>query len=361
MALLVANLDCEGSWSGGAAPGTAVRARIAALGTAMRAFAHPGDRLWTPVPVDPRRLPAIPGVPPVTLTCGPLDPGAGPVLPWGQTDEVAAGASDRPPPFGPVADPAVARRCNEHGFAWTLAARRGWLLPGARAVTSVAELEAHLAAGGAEAGAGAWVARAPWSASGRERLRRRGALDGASRTRLERLLAGHQRLYFEPWVERLADAGCCGFVAGNGRVELRPVHGLDNDPGGVFRGISIGATPGLEPGEVERIAEAAAAAGAHLAAVGYRGPFGIDAYVWSDGASRRLQPMSEINARLSFGWVAGALARRALPGAEAVSFAVRVASAGSPVQLMAGEIEILRPGAPDGVCAVLGRCRPASR
>jgi hypothetical protein len=352
MALLYANLDCEARWSGAPLPG-AVRALIAAAGTTMRAFARPGDRLWTPAAIDPARLPPVPGLPEVELVTGALPPDQ-PVLAWGQTDEVAgAPPIEGPPPFGASCEPAIARRCNDHGFAWELADQHRWPLPGATAIDSVAALERHLAGGGAAAGAGAWVVRAPLAASGRERLRQRGSLDRAGATRLERLLAAHGRLYFEPWVERLADAGCCGFVGATGAVDLAPVHGLDNDPTGVFRGITVGAVPGLEPVEVVAVARAAVAAGEHLAAAGYRGPFGIDAYVWQDGRRRALQPLSEINARLSFGWIARELARRARPEGEVSAFALRAARTDRPARSESGQVEILLAGAPDGASAVL--------
>ena len=45
----------------------------------------------------------------------------------------------------------------------------------------------------------------------------------------------------------------------------------------------------------EEVAEA-------LAAAGYRGPFGLDAYVWEDGGEGELVALSEINARYTMGW-----------------------------------------------------------
>jgi len=53
-----------------------------------------------------------------------------------------------------------------------------------------------------------------------------------------------------------------------------------------------------------RLEEACAAAGAALAAAGYFGPFGIDAYHHRalDGAGVVLNPLSEINARFTMDW-----------------------------------------------------------
>ena len=47
-----------------------------------------------------------------------------------------------------------------------------------------------------------------------------------------------------------------------------------------------------------------------LAQAGYRGPFGIDAFVYGTGYDRQLYPLCEINARHTFGHVARALGRR---------------------------------------------------
>jgi hypothetical protein len=52
------------------------------------------------------------------------------------------------------------------------------------------------------------------------------------------------------------------------------------------------------------VAEGVAAA---LARAGHAGPFGIDGFVYREGARRVLRPFCEINARHTFGHVARAL------------------------------------------------------
>jgi len=55
--------------------------------------------------------------------------------------------------------------------------------------------------------------------------------------------------------------------------------------------------------------EAARTVADELHARGYRGPFGIDAYQYRDKSGRvALNPLSEINARMTFGHVARRLA-----------------------------------------------------
>jgi hypothetical protein len=273
---------------------------LVGLSQRLRALGGPGDELWT-------------------LADGALPDGPREVLAWGESAAVAA-LRPGPCPAGPVAlddwqaalwrlwpAPEVAAACNHRGFAFALAERLGSTLPGARMVGTLGELEDL---GGALDAA--WVVKAPYSASGRHRLRHRGPPDAAARTRITRLLAGGP-LLFEPWVDRIADLGLVGLIDGPDGVRLFPPHRLDNDPGGVFRGITVDdAHVGdwLAGGERAQVEATAAAAAAALAARGYRGPFGIDAYLWRDATgARRLQPMSEINARLTFGLVARASPR----------------------------------------------------
>lgn len=199
-------------------------------------------------------------------------------------------------------DPAVARRCNDRRFAFSLAVREGWALPGARVIDSLGDLPTT----------GTWIAKAPFSAAGRERVRFSGDEHGK---RLERLLARFGALVVEPWVERVLDLGCAGLVAD--RVDTFPPHRLEVDRSGVFRAAIIDDSGAAiaDPAVLRQVRDTAAAAGDALSAAGYRGAFSIDAYLWRDtNGALRLQRMSEINARLTFGLVARAAAERASPG-----------------------------------------------
>jgi hypothetical protein len=66
------------------------------------------------------------------------------------------------------------------------------------------------------------------------------------------------------------------------------------------------------------LATTVAASGALLAEHGYAGPFAVDAFAYRDCDARKFQPLSEINARFSFGWIARALAQRS--GATQLGF-----------------------------------------
>jgi len=146
-------------------------------------------------------------------------------------------------------------------------------------------------------------------------VRRRGyGLDDGIEARIVRLLARFGTLCFEPWMERVLDIGCLGLVADADTCHVFRPHRLETDHAGVFRGIAIADDPGwLAPDHHQAVVHAATEAGRALGLAGYRGPFGIDAFVYRDEdvpGGQALQPMCEINARLSFGFIAHALSRR---------------------------------------------------
>jgi len=369
--LLVGNLDAEHRLAGE----TVTRAALAtasALATLLRVFAAGDrDRLWTPVPVDPGRVPEVPGLPRPGLVSGPwerLEP-ASEVLAWAQVPGVealrsAAAKETRPAPAAlplhellwhiPPPDPEVVKRVLHRGFHLRVARALGVALPGARRVRSVAELEEHLDQGGAEASpTGGWVGKAPWSAAGRSRvIEPSGAGDSSSlpgavltrsaRRRVERLLARHGELLFEPWMDRVADFGCTGVVTGEGEeMDAASVrcHCLDVDSEGRFQGIELtGSDDGGHGGRpLREVAQQVAAA---LRDAGYRGPYGIDAYLHRDRQGREaLHPLGEINARLTFGHVARALAERLAPGG-----AVRLAVGRQPPAEDREPLSLLLPG-----------------
>lgn len=344
--LLVGNLDAEHRLAGESVTRAALTT-ASALATLLGVFAAGDrDRLWTPVPVDPERVPEVPGLPRPDLVSGPwerLEPASG-VLAWAEVPGVAALRSaaakeTRPAPTAPPLhellwhipppDPEAVKRVLHRGFHLRVAQRLEVALPGAQMVRSVAELEEHLAQGGAEASpTGGWVGKAPWSAAGRSRVIEPSAagetsslpesvLTRSARRRVERLLARHGELLFEPWMDRVADFGCTGVVTGEGgEVDAATVrvHRLHVDSQGRFQGIELPATDAARH-ESRPLREVAQRVAAALRDTGYRGPYGIDAYLHRDRQGREvLHPLGEINARLTFGHVARALAERLAPG-----------------------------------------------
>jgi len=341
---LIGNLDFEETLVGGARPALSLKVRrgLAALATLMRVLGGGADRLWTPHAVDPRRLPPIPGVPPVRLESAPLDPAATracAVLAWGETEAVArlresaaasgggrtpaGGAASTGVPLhervwrGPYASAASARRVNHRGFGAAVAERLGLALPGVRLLSSLGELEAHLRAGGASPAGDRWVLKGGYSAAGRDRLRGAGRElpSGAPLARARRLLARHDALLFEPWFAREIDVGCAAWVAAD-EVRLLGLHRLEVDGYGRFRALTVTRTDpasarGLREVELDALVSTVQSVGKALRASGYLGPFGLDAWRYRDARGTiRFHPLGEINARLTIGLLVHALAGR---------------------------------------------------
>lgn len=339
------------------------------MGSLLRAFAEEGDRLWLPAPVDPDGVPAFPGLPEVIYETGPLAklPECDEILAWGESPEVARARratpgdkealerkelgreKDRPaegtPPAErdrngergedagstaegsqaageplheilwrlPKANPEVVARVHHRSFALAVARKVGCALPGARMVGSVGELEAHLRKGAASEES--WVVKAPFSASGRDRHIERGGAglrDTKVGRRIEGLIAAHGPLLFEPWLERTDDFGACALLTRKS-LHVLGLHRQRVDTRGQFAGIELDAEgrAGLSPEEEERFRCTVEAVGDALRREGYVGPFGIDAWRYRDAAGTvRFHPLGEINARLTFGFVARALSER---------------------------------------------------
>jgi hypothetical protein len=197
-----------------------------------------------------------------------------------------------------------ARRFNDRRFALDLSRRFGCALPRATELGSLAELDAHLAAGPDAA----WVVKAPWSSAGRHRVfGANRTLTGEARVAAERLIALVGAVTYEPWVERICDVAICGVIGADVRVD--PPHTIHTDPRGGFRGIGLDRPP-LDAAEHDQLIVIAEQVAHALQEAGYRGPFGVDGFVYRDPDNRnerRLHPLCEINARYTFGHVARAL------------------------------------------------------
>ena len=297
MRSILANLLCEDELAR-RTPSRKTLETVSGLATLLRVFGREGDRLWTPAAVEPGRVPPVPGLP--VLESGPVEP-ADELLAWCETPQAAALRKqprsldlDLPlhelPWHLPVPAPEVVAKVHHRAFHLQVAEALGCALPGARMVASLSDLERM---------PGPWVVKAPYSASGRSRyIHREESLlsDAKSRRTVERLFEAHGSLLFEPWMERTADFGCSALLMESG-LRIVGFHRQMVDVKGQFAGIEL-------PAEVpETVVEGVAGA---LRREGYVGPFGIDAWAHQNG----FNPLGEINARMTFGLVAWALAER---------------------------------------------------
>ncbi len=323
--LIVANFDCELHFAQENSPGPhkalplKVLRAVSRAAPALAVFGDEETEIWTMAPLPE-------GHPGRRYRSGSLAALSTyeAVLPWGQSsrivwpetlDECPSASSWHAQLWSLRAAPQSSARCNDRRFVLGLELSPEWTLAEREVVRSMQSLDEYIRTKtlGPD---DTWIAKAPWSASGRERVRRRGrVLEGELRVRTARLLERYGALVIEPWMPREADYGVTGIV-GN-LVEsplILPPHQLHSDDTGVYRGIRIAdqeTTAQLGSTFAQALEDTAISVATALHGEGYRGPFGIDAFVYKDRSQHtRLQAISEINARLCFGLVARAHAEK---------------------------------------------------
>jgi hypothetical protein len=127
-------------------------------------------------------------------------------------------------------------------------------------------------------------------------------------------------------------------------MERVAAHRLKSDEAGHFRGVMI--DPAYRP--PPEIDAAIRVVAGTLRDMGYRGPFGIDAYRYRDESGTvALNPLSEINARITFGHIAREFARR-LNTPRCALRVGKTASIGGP-----GVVALLHPGEEEATAAWL--------
>ncbi len=204
----------------------------------------------------------------------------------------------------PTAAPplSVLQHVNHRAFCAALSPQ----LPGARFVRTLAELEAVLAAPRPKRGS---LLKRPFGFAGRARkfVAADTLLDGALRTWAAASMQAYGvGLQVEPWVEIEVDFALHGLIAPDGRVQLGTPTRQRIDTDGAWLESVRAADADLPPVERQLLHATAERVAHALIGAGYFGPFGIDAYRYhtADGAIA-FHPLSEINARLSMGYVTG--------------------------------------------------------
>lgn len=313
-------------------PPRTVLETVSGLATLLRVFAQNGDHLWTPSPVDPERVLEVPGVSRPVLESGPLN-----VLP--PADEVLFWAANSP----------IAAAVHHRAFCLQIAEQLGCALPGSRMVESLPALDRLLALSHSPQ---AWVLKAPLSASGRNRYIERNGPEITAprwRRRVERLFESHGPLLFEPWMKRTADFGVSAVLDPTG-LRIVGIHGQKVDIKGQFAGIDL--QPVLSSVERTRLLETVESVAAALQRRGYAGPFGIDAWKYrKEGGEEILHPLGEINARMTFGRVAWALAEH-VEGAARLCFGRNLPSEHVAI------VPLLAPGSARNSAAWIERSTP---
>jgi hypothetical protein len=274
----ILNLDAELELARGRPGYVAQRKLIAQLaehGQSSRALLGPGDVLLTDAPAGaslPRRGRA-----------------------WCPTPLALANLRERGVTPEPHPDAAVLRRVNHRKFAHQL----GGGLPGQAYLETRAELELVLADYERR-----WLLKRPLSFAGRGQLRALGPLTEKQWTWVEASLA-RDGLLVEPLIQPLLEVSLHGFVWRDGRWELGRVCTQEISPRGAFRSVRLTEPSELTTLERDALSERGAAVAEALAHAGYFGPFGIDAYRYTDGESSAFCALGEINARYTLGFATG--------------------------------------------------------
>ncbi len=159
----------------------------------------------------------------------------------------------------------------------------------------------------------AWVVKANFGMSARERILGRGSAPAPQAVQwVERQLAENEAVFFEPWVERIEEFGFQFTIPPAGEPVLEGITPLLTDSRGTYRGSRLrGAIDQLgSHDESAEVLQTVTRAAQRVQQLGYFGPLGIDAmrYRTADGESR-WRPLQDINARLTMGRLALGLQR----------------------------------------------------
>lgn len=183
------------------------------------------------------------------------------------------------------------------GRDW-IAARRGLLLPGAVFARSTDEARAALRV---PSPTGRLLLRARYGFAGKQRRAcSPAAITPADWAFIDAAVASGGVLV-EPLVEVLDDLSLHGFV-GDELTLGRPVRSRVNK-GGVW--LSATLADDLSEPYARALLDEARGCAEELQRVGYRGPFGLDAFVYAGSNGPELAPRCELNARYTMAWALG--------------------------------------------------------
>ena len=303
--LFYGNFDFEESLArqDGRARTAAMQRLLTELTPIWIAVAQPGDLIWCPQPVDSAYYQYLEsnGIQDVRGVSTPADvPSGYEFVPWGWTAEAVRFAKQveancaAPPPE-------AARAVNSREFSNALEQRAGSLGIASCEVANKEQLCAAIQSLGNESSR--WVVKAEFSNSSRERFLHVGTsvdLERVCKWAARRFQWG-QRLYVEPWLNRINEVGLQWDVPSDGDPMLVGVTGIVADETGQFRGCDF--TPGREDDPLWRpVIEATRAAAREAQAVGYFGPLGVDAMCYRDASGRlRYRAFQDVNARWTMG------------------------------------------------------------
>ena len=279
----------------------------AELATSWLAIADDGDYLWTPEPVDPAffdeaTAAGLPRVLPVTSFRA-VPPGTE-CIPWGWTNEVRQLCDSHRWLRNDPPDAAV-RAANSRRFSSSL--EREWRtgLEFAGEAGDVPQIERFIDWHGPDS---RWVIKAEFGMSGRERLIGSGPLTAADRNWIAKRLHAHGAVFFEPWLDKLAEAGIQMDVPRRGEPQCLDVVPMLADQRGQYGGSLLPSEKLKQaqflkgPSQWNTAIDLALQAARRMQDQGYFGPLGIDAMMYRDSHQQvHVRPLQDINARWTMG------------------------------------------------------------
>ncbi len=222
---------------------------------------------------------------------------------WGPTPSVKAWAKDHHlsfemPPWE------VIRVVNSKAFSFIHSAK----LPGADLIANRTELKSWI-----EKTEGPKVLKSCFGVSGRGHFHVSSIDDPSLKAFVEREWSLGRPLIAEPWVERRHDFSTQWKIFNDGKIEYIGFTICENDARGHYRATVLG-NPKKLLGCYAHFLEIHLEESRHLLnqmqRLGFYGNVGFDAMIYNEGL---LQPIVEINARKTMGWVALAMQKKHFP------------------------------------------------
>ena len=274
------------------------------------ALADDGDFIWTPQPIadgfwdelSTAGLPRARGVidPTAALAAGCV------LVPWGWSRRATLLAGNAPRP-----NESSVHAGNSRSWSFHLEREMGVAMPGSARIERLEDVTDVVSRSASEFSARAdehaWVIKANFGMSARERILGRGStLTEPQRRWLQRRLTADGAVFFEPWLRVRAEVGVQIMVPsrGHGEPRLEGLAPLLTDSQGRYCGSRFSLDDTI-PIEWQSAVELCLRAATRLQALGYFGPLGIDAGLYEDAHGCMLvRPLQDINARFTMGRLA---------------------------------------------------------
>ena len=289
------------------------------LACAWITMAEEGDAVWVPKSVEPEYFDQLArsGLPRVNpISAGSELPETFELCPRGWSSDIQDSSAWHHCEFSAPPLETV-RQVNSRRFSFQQEQHENVGIPGSAMIQSIEQLDDILQ--NLKNDKQAWVVKAEFSMSARERLLGTGrSMSIPDRNwALKRLERGGV-LFFEPWVQRIAEVGLQFDIPISEPPELLGITPLLTDSYGRYCGSGF-ETEAASGQNWESAIVVAKRACEEMQSRGYFGPVGIDAVRYLDEHGReQLRPLQDINARWTMGRLSLGLQRLLKPGESGI-------------------------------------------